>query len=309
MKYLICATALLWSVPSFAQDVVESAGDGKSVSDTAEQAKESATEKVEEAVDAAQAEASAVADAAEEATDATETAVADKVEAAEGVAQEAKADAAEGAASVEESAKDAASSVPAGAPAEVAPSTGSPGLTAELSPTPVLTSEIQRSGIYFGLGLSYGLSTMGDADGTSATSGVLFTRLGYAIQNNLLVGVEAAWLSDYNTWGESEPVVTTTSSIMAQGTFFPMKDIPLSLQGGLGWGSALRVDRVSNDPGGSARVLANGQDGVSWMAAVGYDFFAGEGSNLGLGLRYDGGALGDIDTFSLITAQLSINFY
>ncbi len=182
----------------------------------------------------------------------------------------------------------------------------SDGLTATYEP--VGSAAIGRSGVYFGLGLSYGLSTMSDAEGTSATAGVLLARLGYAVQSNILVGVEAAWLNDYNTWEEREPVATSTSSIMAQGTFFPMVDMPFYVQGGVGWGSALRVQRGGDVEDGTL-VVADGQDGVSWMAGVGYDFFAGEGGNLGLGVRYDGGALGDIDTYSMFTAQLSINFY
>jgi hypothetical protein len=95
--------------------------------------------------------------------------------------------------------------------------------------------------------------------------------------------------------------------------WFPLAWLPLNVAGGLGWGSAMTVDRLTDKGSGDDKnpmvVTASG-NGMSWMAAAGWDFFPGRGSNLGLQARYDGASLGEqLGTIHTGSLHLWFNFY
>lgn len=187
-----------------------------------------------------------------------------------------------------------------------AETTAGDGVSTTLSTAP--SNEIQRSGLYFGFGLAWALSNLAD-EGIGPASGDFWLRMGWAINSQILVGGEFALLGNYNAWEEQEVAGAMMSSVMATGMYFPMADIPLSVSAGLGWGSNLHVQRLANSSDDNPLAHGNGDDGVSFMAAVGYDLGAGPGANFGFRLRWDGAYLADAGMVSNIGLGVALNFY
>ena len=166
----------------------------------------------------------------------------------------------------------------------------------------------ERRGLYFGLGVGAGAANLTES-GLGPKAGTVATRLGLALWSQLLVGVQVAGLLQYNDWAAGQMAGATVSSVLTEVTYFPLARLPLSVGAGAGWGSALRVRRMADNNKGDTRAMAQSDNGVSWMGAVGWDFFPGEGANLGLQDRYDGVYLPDIKTAQVIGLGLWLNFY
>jgi hypothetical protein len=71
----------------------------------------------------------------------------------------------------------------------------------------------------------------------------------------------------------------------------------------------MRARRLTDNSKGNARAVAQSDNGVSWMGAVGWDFFAGRGTNVGVQARYDGAYLPNIKTVQMVGLAVWLNFY
>ncbi len=167
---------------------------------------------------------------------------------------------------------------------------------------------IERGNWYLGIGLGVGGSSLADDAIGGGLAGMTSFRAGAIIADRLLIGGQMALTGQFNKWAAMEPTGAALSSVMAEGMYFPMADLPLNVAAGFGWGSALKVSRLA-DNGDSPRVVTQSGNGVAWMAGVGWDLFAGEGLNLGLQARYDGTHSGNIGTSHAGTMNLWFNFY
>ncbi len=173
---------------------------------------------------------------------------------------------------------------------------------------PMHAKGIERGNWYIGLGLGVGGSSLADDAIGGGLAGMTSFRAGAIIADRLLIGGQMALTGQFNKWAAMEPTGSALSSVMAEGMYFPLADLPLNVAAGFGWGSALKVGRLA-DNGDSPRVVTQSGNGVAWMTGVGWDFFAGEGFNLGLQARYDGTHSGNIGASHAGTMNLWFNFY
>jgi hypothetical protein len=177
--------------------------------------------------------------------------------------------------------------------------------------TTVASVHQERGLFYFGLGLGFGMGSLSPEAMAGRGAGVLSLRSGLSLGHALYAGVSLAGINQYNAWKQQEHVGSMLSSVMGEVSYFPLARWPLNVAAGLGWGSGMRVDRLADkgedkDP---MIVTASG-NGISWMTAVGWDFYSGSSTSLGVQARYDGASLGDaLGTVHTGSLQLSCNFY
>ncbi len=201
----------------------------------------------------------------------------------------------------------AAEPVPSAAP--MPSSSEAPASLAATVETAPAQPDIARSGAYFGVGVGGGVSTLSPEALAGGSAALLSFRSGLAIFDWLLAGVTLVWQNQYNAYVEDEHVGSSLSSMMGEVTYFPLPALPWSVAAGAGWGSGLSVTRIT-DFDGNPRFVAAGGNGLSWMAASGWDFGAGPGLNLGVQARYDGASLSDgIGTVHGGSLHLWMNFY
>ncbi len=154
----------------------------------------------------------------------------------------------------------------------------------------------KREGLYFGLGLAAGMSTLSPQTFFARSALLLSARAGWAVQDWLLVGGTAVWTSQYNSSAEGGHIGSMMSSLMGEVTAFPDPNLPVGVSAGLGWGSGLSVQRVGVVEVGETSIdageVAQGGNGLSWMAALGWDFAKADAATFGVQARYDGARLG-----------------
>jgi hypothetical protein len=148
---------------------------------------------------------------------------------------------------------------------------------------------IERSLIYFGVGLGIGASGLSDKSlGDTPLAGTLNLRAGITLFDRLLVGAHGVFLGQFYKWEAQSITGAVLSSLMAEGMYFPIADLPLNVSAGFGWGSAAKLVRVADTRDGDPKVVASSGNGVSWMAGVGWDLAPGPGANFGIQARYEG---------------------
>lgn len=130
----------------------------------------------------------------------------------------------------------------------------------------------KRTGLFLGFNLGAGAGdlTMTDEydpylsnryDLNGETGGFAIFRLGGAIRNNLLLGVESsAWVRELND------VTYTMTSMAFAATYYP-GDIGFLLRGGFGLGTS-----GTSMGQGNGWVLSKGNAGLSLIAAAGYEW-------------------------------------
>lgn len=206
----------------------------------------------------------------------------------------------------------AAQPTPAASSTSLQPASGSVSTTENsVSQTVTPASEpaaIDRGFGYFGLGLGLGMSNLADDTFAGSSAGLLSLRSGVILMDRFLVGLQVSLLGQYNKWAASAASGAALSQIMAEFTAFPLAWLPASASVGLGWGSALKLKRLADDNDGDPRVAAGSSNGLCFMGGLGYDFFAGQGLNLGLQARYDG-STGDLGLLSTGSIHLWLNWY
>jgi hypothetical protein len=99
------------------------------------------------------------------------------------------------------------------------------------------------------------------------------------------------------------------SNILAEAMWFPVAHLPVNIATGVGWGSGVRLTRLADTRKGNTSVSSKSGNGVAWMLAGGWDFFAGKGANLSLQLRYDGSYSSNLGADHAGTVQVWFNFY
>jgi hypothetical protein len=172
------------------------------------------------------------------------------------------------------------------------------------------TQGLERSFIYFGFGLGIGASGLAEKSlGDTPLAGTLNLRAGVTLFDRLLVGAHGVLLGQFYKWAPRSTTGAVLSSLMAEGMFFPVAEWPLNVSAGFGWGSAAKVLRVSDTSGGDPKVVAESGNGVSWMAAVGWDLKPGPGANFGIQARYEGTRSSDLGVDHGAFLGLWLNFY
>ena len=156
---------------------------------------------------------------------------------------------------------------------------------------------IDRGVFYFGMGLGLGAANLADDAIMGNASELLMLRTGAILFDRLLVGGEVVLLNQYNTYSPKQHVGSGMSTLLGQVSYFPMADLPLNVSAGLGWSSALKIGRLADTKKGHPSITASSDNGgVAWQTAVGWDFFPGRGTNLGLQLRNDGAKFSNYGT-------------
>lgn len=202
----------------------------------------------------------------------------------------------------------APATTPASEPAATPAPAPESSMTATIDQAPTTPRGIKRGSWYIGIGLGVGMSSLADDAIAGGLAGVTSFRAGAILNDQLLVGAQMSLTGQFNKWAESEPTGSALSNVMGEAMYFPLPHLPWNVAAGLGWGSALKVGRLA-DNGDSVRVVTESGNGVSWMAGTGWDFFAGEGFNLGLQARYDGTTSGNIGASHAGTLNVWFNWY
>ncbi len=175
---------------------------------------------------------------------------------------------------------------------------------------PSADGAIKRGRFYFGMGLGLGASQLSDNSvGNTPAASTVNIRTGGIINDRYLVGVQAVLLGQYFAWEEKTTTGAMMSSLMVEGMYFPMADSPLNISLGAGWGSAVKLQRIANTRKGDAKVISASGNGLSWLAAVGWDFYPGVGTNLGLQLRYEGTQSENLGTDHAAFMGFWLHFY
>lgn len=207
----------------------------------------------------------------------------------------------------------AAPAVEAAVPAESRPASEAAPVTNEPAPSVSVVADeeapaARRRGLYFGFGFGVGGGTFADEAIAGAGAALFHLRAGVAVTERVLVGVELSSFGQYNQWSAMTHTGSAMSSLMGQGTYYATP--ALSVTGGVGWGSGLAVNRKANDSDGDARVVADSGHGVSWMAGVGYDVYAGPSLTLTTQARYDGASVGaELNASHTGSLNLLFSFY
>jgi hypothetical protein len=185
---------------------------------------------------------------------------------------------------------------------------GDMGVSADAGAT-LTPGAIKRGTWYLGFGFGVGSSNVSRKAIGGSLGATFNLRSGAIINDIYMVGLNVMLLGQYNKWEESRPAGAALSSVMGEFMYFPMAHKPFNVAAGLGWGSAVRVERLSDSRSNNPNLTAISANGVSWMLGAGWDLFAGEGFNLGFQGRYDGVNTSELGTNGTYTANLWMNWY
>jgi hypothetical protein len=163
-------------------------------------------------------------------------------------------------------------------------------------------SRIERGAGYFGIGFGFGRGDIIERSFANDGAGTIGLRFGVIIADQVLLGVQGTLTGQYNDYRVEGDIAGAVGAGMVELTVFPVPFLAWSLGGGAGYAYARTLAR---DPA----VASDVGTGLTWMAATGYDLFAGTGFNLGLQARYQRLELEAIPSSRVASACLWLNWY